>query len=237
MPWWRWNVSTTCSASPSRISPVSTNTHVSCVADRLVDEGGGHRRVDAAGQPADDPVAEPTWARTSSTAVSMIEVIVHVGLQPQTSYRNRLSISCPSGVCDTSGWNWTPNMPAAGVLERGRRALGRAGGDGEARRGRGDRVEVAHPHRLRRPAGRGRARRRRPSRASSVRPYSPRPVRRHLAAELAGDELGAVADAEDGDAEVVDGRIEPGSAVDVDRLGPAREDEPGRAGGRRSRRR
>ena len=33
-------------------------------ADGPVDERGGDRRVDAAGQPADGPARSPTWART-----------------------------------------------------------------------------------------------------------------------------------------------------------------------------
>ena len=50
----------------------------------------------------------------------------------------------------------------------------------------------------------------------------------HLAAELQGDELGAVADAQDGDAEVVDRGVEAGRPFDVDRLRPAGEDQAGR---------
>ena len=37
------------------------------VADGLVHERGGHRRVDAARQPADAPFASPTCARIAST--------------------------------------------------------------------------------------------------------------------------------------------------------------------------
>jgi hypothetical protein len=47
------------------------------------------------------------------------------------------------------------------------------------------------------------------------------------AAELLGDELGAVADAEDRDAEVVDGGVDATGALDVDRLGAAGEDDAG----------
>ena len=50
----------------------------------------------------------------------------------------------------------------------------------------------------------------------------------HLAAEVAGDQLGAVADAEHGHAEVVDGGVDAGRAVDVDRLRAAAEDHAGR---------
>ena len=45
-------------------------------------------------------------------------------------------------------------------------------------------------------------------RRSLARPYSPRIPRPTVAAELLGDQLGAVADAEHRDAEVVDGRVE-----------------------------
>ena len=46
-------VCSTCSASPSRSSPVSTKTHDELVADRLVHERGRDRGVDAARQTAD----------------------------------------------------------------------------------------------------------------------------------------------------------------------------------------
>jgi hypothetical protein len=48
------------------------------------------------------------------------------------------------------------------------------------------------------------------------------------AAELLGDELGAVADAQDRHAEVVHGGVDDGGALDVDRLGAAGEDDAGR---------
>ena len=82
------------------------------------------------------------------------------------------------------------------------------GGDGEAVGRAGDGVEVAHPHVL--VGGQAVAEQHGAgvdvTRRAAVRPYSPRPVRGDLAAELLGDELGAVADAEDRDAEVVDAR-------------------------------
>ncbi len=49
--------------------------------------------------------------------------------------------------------------------------------------------------------------------------------------ELLGDELGAVADPEDRNAERVDRRIEPGRAVDMDALGAARQDDRRRIAG------
>ena len=50
----------------------------------------------------------------------------------------------------------------------------------------------------------------------------------HGAAELLGDQLGAVADAEHGDAELVDRRVERRGPLDVDALGSARQDQRGR---------
>jgi hypothetical protein len=80
----RWKVSTTCSPSPLRIRPVSTNTQVSWVADGLVHQRGGDRRVDAARQPADGPLVADLGA-DGLDRVSMIEVIVQVGRQSQAS--------------------------------------------------------------------------------------------------------------------------------------------------------
>ncbi len=84
MPWWRRKVSTTCSPSPWRISPVSTNTQVSWAPMALCTSAA----ATAESTPPDSPQmarASPTWARMASTDVSMIEVMVHVGWQPQAS--------------------------------------------------------------------------------------------------------------------------------------------------------
>ena len=107
MPMCRRKVSTTCSDSPWRMSPVSTYTQVSC--------GPMARWTSAAATaestPPDSPQMArpaPTWRRTASTCVSAIDAIVQVGRHPHTSNRKRRSISWPPGVCPTSGWNWTP---------------------------------------------------------------------------------------------------------------------------------
>ncbi len=68
-----------------------------------------------------------------------------------------------------------------------------------------------------------------PATSRSVRPYSPRPVRATVPPEVAGQQLGAVADAEDRHAEVVDTGVDGGRPVDVDRGRPAGEDDPGGA--------
>jgi hypothetical protein len=53
----------------------------------------------------------------------------------------------------------------------------------------------------------------------------------HLTPELEGDQLGAVADPEGGDAQRVDLGIEAGGVLDVDRLGAAGQDQGGGAAG------
>ena len=142
----------------------------------------------------------------------MIDVFVHVGRHPQTSKRNAAQhLLAALGVRDLR-MELHAVDPALAVLERGDRRARRAGGDGEARRRGRDRVTVAHPHDL---LGRevgeddrsgiGAGHRRAPVLAAT------RPA--HLAAELLREELRAVADAEHGDADVVD--------VGVDRSAPS----------------
>ena len=84
MPWWRRNVSTTWSPSPSRMSPVSTNTHVSWGPTALWTSAA----ATAESTPPDSPQmtrSAPTCLRTLSTACSMTEVIVQVGRAPHAS--------------------------------------------------------------------------------------------------------------------------------------------------------
>ena len=84
MPWWRRKVSTTCSPSPLRIRPVSTNTQVSwgpialCTSAAATAESTPPDRAQMT-RPS------PTWARMASTGASMTEAMVHAGGQPQTS--------------------------------------------------------------------------------------------------------------------------------------------------------
>ena len=107
MPKLRWNVSTTWSPSSLRIRPVSTNTHVSWWPMALCTSAA----ATAESTPPDSPQMarpSPTCALTAATSVSMTDDMVHVGRQPQTSYRKRLSSSWPYGVWTTSGWNCTP---------------------------------------------------------------------------------------------------------------------------------
>ncbi len=80
----------------------------------------------------------------------------------------------------------------------------------------GDGVEVAHPDRLRPRTGvgqKGSGIGHGQVGAAVLAPF----VAPHVAAALVGDELGAVADAEDRHTEFVDVRIDARGAVDVDR--------------------
>ena len=110
------------------------------------------------------------------------------------------------------------------VLEHGDgRVVGRGGG-GEPGRRLGDGVEVAHPHVV--DVGRvvGQHERRRGAAQLGPAVLAAHPAA-DGAAELLGDELGAVADAEDRDAEVVDRRVERRRTVDVHALRAAGEDQ------------
>ena len=107
MPWDRWKASTTWSASPARISPVSTNTQVNW--------GPMARWTSAAATaestPPDNPQmarSDPTRSRMAFTEDSTTEVIVQSPGQAQTSCTNREMSACPQGVWWTSGWNCTP---------------------------------------------------------------------------------------------------------------------------------
>ena len=84
MPKLRRTVSTTCSPSPWRMRPVSTNTHVSWWPTALLTRAA----ATAESTPPDSPQMarpSPTWDRMASTEVSMIDDMVHVGRQPQAS--------------------------------------------------------------------------------------------------------------------------------------------------------
>ena len=78
------------------------------VADRLVDQHGRDRRIDAAGQAADDPPL-PTCARIAATA-SCAEGAPSTSRPsaPAILWTKFASSRAPSGVCTTSGWNCTP---------------------------------------------------------------------------------------------------------------------------------
>ena len=81
---WRRKVSSTCSASPARIRPVSTNTQVSWSPMALWTRAA----ATAESTPPDrahSTRSPPTWACTAATCCSMIETWVQLGPIPQTS--------------------------------------------------------------------------------------------------------------------------------------------------------
>ena len=113
MPWWRWNVSTTCSPSFLRISPVSTNTQVSCAPIARCTSAA----ATAESTPPDRPQMarpSPTWARIASTDDSMKLSMVHEPGRPASSWRNRVISSWPCGVWATSGWYCTAQIRRSG---------------------------------------------------------------------------------------------------------------------------
>ena len=67
---------------------------------------------------------------------------------PANSCRNRLSTCWPCGVCMHLGVVLHAGQPTRAVLERRHRGAGAGGDDVEPVGRRGDRVAVAHPHRL-----------------------------------------------------------------------------------------
>ena len=109
----RRKVSETCSASPWRSSPVSTNTQVSLSPTARWTS----RAATEESTPPDRAHStwpSPTRARTAASCSSMIETLVQLGRQPAASYRKFLNRSMPRSVWATSGWNWTPYRPRSG---------------------------------------------------------------------------------------------------------------------------
>ena len=154
----------------------------------------------------------------------MTDAIVHVGAHPASSCRNRAQHAHPVRRVDDLGMELHAVDAPGVVLEHGhRRVGGRRGGD-EA----GGGSVMASKWLIHTSWTSG---------ASSGN-SSDGPVRVQLgpavlaaqaapdrAAELLGDQLGAVADAEDRHAELVDRRVERRRAVDVDALRAAGQDQ------------
>ena len=104
---WSRNVSSTCSASPRRSRPVSTNTHTSWSPIALCTERGRDRGVDAARQSADHALVADLGADLGDRVLDDRDVRPR-GPAPAASKRNAFRISMPCSVCATSGWNCTP---------------------------------------------------------------------------------------------------------------------------------
>ena len=110
---WRRNVSSTWSASPERMRPVSTKTQVSWSPIALCTRAA----ATAESTPplsAHNTRSEPTWSRTAATCCSMIDTWVHPGAHPHTSIRKWSKSSLPRSVWTTSGWNCTPYSRCSG---------------------------------------------------------------------------------------------------------------------------
>ena len=138
----------TCSRSPARSSPWSTNTQV----NRSPMARWTSAAATAESTPPDRPQIarpSPTWARIAATVSSMIDEVVQPGVMPATSCRNRRSTSWPCGECPTSGWYWTPasrrSMSSnAATVDPLRLDAVTVKPSGAAH----DRVAVAHPDRV-----------------------------------------------------------------------------------------
>ena len=230
MPWWRWKVSTTCSPSPWRMSPVSTNTQVSWGPMALC--------TSAAATAESTPPDRPQMARP---VADLGPDGVDRGLDDRAHRPRRLAAARRRrGSARASPGRAACARPRGGTARRRcRRSTSSKAATGASAveavtvnpsGALGDGVEVAHPHLLVRRAGRRRTarrrRRRRRARCGRTRPGRCGPPRRRA---RRASELGAVADAEDRDAEVVDGRVDARGALDVDRLRAAAEDDAGRA--------
>ena len=208
---WRRNVSSTCSASPARMSPVSTKTQVSWSPTALWTRAA----ATAESTPPDSAQSTrspPTWARTASTADSMIEMWVQRGAAPAHVEEEALEeLRAPVGV-DHLGVELHAVDAPVGVAEGGHR---RARRSWPVTTKPGGASVMASPWLIHTSAPRPASRRTAARTPASV---SVGPAVLALAgagdraAELLGDQLGAVADAEDRDPEVVDGRVDRAGA-------------------------
>ena len=193
------------------------------VADGPVDQRRRDRRVDPARQPADGPAVADLGADAGDLLVD------HRGHRPRGRQRRPLVQEPPQHAhavrrVDDLGMELHAVDPPPVVLQRGDRGVvGRRRRD-EAVRHLGDGVEVAHPDvvDVRRVVGQQ-------QRVGGAAQLGPPVLAAHAAAdgaaELLGDQLGAVADAQDRDAELVDRRVERRRTVDVDALGTAGQDQ------------
>ena len=129
---WRRKVSSTWSASPARMRPVSTNTQVSWSPTALWTRAA----ATAESTPPDRAHSTrslPTWARTAATCCSMIETWVQRRGDPADVVQEPLEeVGPPVGV-DHLGVELDPVDLPLGVVEGGHRGLGAGRGGDEAR--------------------------------------------------------------------------------------------------------
>ena len=195
------------------------------VPDGLVDDERRDERVDAARQAADDlarPDRPPDLLDLALDERGDRPVGAQAG-QPEEEIPQDLLAFL--GVDDLGVELDAVEFPGR-VLDDGRRGVGRAAGDGEARRRAFEPVAVAHPDLLlvldlgQEPRTGGDA--------QGGEAVFALLGRDDLAAERVGHELDAVADAQDRDAELEEALGRVRRALVVDALGTAGEDEGGR---------
>ena len=231
MPWLRWKVSTTCSAlalphqpgvdvdAGELRCPMARWTRAAATAESTPPDSPQMARpgptwdADGVERGVDDRVHGPRWGGTRPGRTgSRLE---HRHARPRCG--------------PPRGGTGRPRCAVLVVLQHGHRGVGVAA---VAWKPSGTRVTASKwlIHTVVGPvtsASRPDGGRGRPVRIGAA--VLPLLVAGHLAPQLMGHQLGPVADAEDRDAQVVDGGVEPGGTVDVDALGPARQDEGGRA--------
>src|SRR5665648_91035 len=119
----------TCSGSPDRSSPWSTNTQVSWSETARCTRAA----ATAESTPPDSPQitrASPTWARIAATPSATTLPAVQVGARPAPRYRKFSSACWPSGECLTSGCHCrpyrcrSPGAPVAAFEDRERHLYG-----------------------------------------------------------------------------------------------------------------
>ena len=224
----------TCSASPSRSRPVVDEDAGQLVADGPVQQRGHDRRVDAAAESRRARAPRPTWRRMPPTASSTKDAGRPVAAQPHDVEQEvGEQLRALRGVHDLGVELDAVDRHAVAV--RGpwrRRARCRWCASGAKPGGRRlDAVAVAHPDRRTRP---GRPAKRRAARPASRQLDRGRAVlavvgRGHLAAQLVGQQLHAVADAQHRHARLEHVGRQAGRVRLVDAGRPAGEDEGARA--------
>ena len=187
------------------------------VADGPVHEGGRHRRVHPARQGAQDAGVGDLGAHRLDRGFD------DVGVRPQGTGPTHIEeepfeqLLSPLGV-DHLGMELDPVDVALRVAQRRHGRFGRRCVGDEAGGHLGDRVGMAHPHVGGALGGPVREQRGRGAAGEGGASVLAAPGAGHGAAELLGEQLGAVTDAEDGDARLVHGRIDGGRPVRVDRI-------------------
>ena len=194
------------------------------MTDRLVDQRRGDRRVDAAAEPADRP-GSPTWARTAvdlriddrahrprrrAPGEVVEEALQHHhavrrvdDLRDGTARPRSCASALSNAATGASAVDAVATKPSGASVTASKWLIHTSWVDGRSWSNVG------------RPVGDLQL-------GPAVLAAHPPP---DLAAELQGDQLGAVADAEDRDAEVVDRRVERRRAIDVHALRTTGQDQ------------